>query len=140
MGKKVKIKLPIFLDDPIIGRTFIGFSINPFAEFLIIDNDKLTLKKKSFNLKTIENLLLVKTEITPWTHDHKLDPYGLIGTAIELYLVDNSGKKHILIPKFMINGLNWGLKKWNRFLSKLSELSGLPLEELNKKQEKRSKS
>ena len=118
MGKKVKIKMPSFLDDPIVGRAFIGFSINPFAEFLIIDNDRLILKKKSFNLKTIEKLLLVKTEITPWTHDHKLDPYGLIGTANELYLVDNSGKKHILIPKFMINVHNWGLKKWNRFLSK----------------------
>ena len=128
--------MPSFLDDPIVGRAFIGFSKNPFAEFLIIDNDRLILKKKSFNLKTIEKLLLVKTEITPWTHDHKLDPYGLIGTANELYLVDNSGKKHILIPKFMINVHNWGLKKWNRFLSKLSELSGLPLEELNKKQEK----
>ena len=74
----------------------------------------------------------------PWTHDHKLDPYGKIGTAIELHLVDNSGKKQILIPKLMINVHNWGLKKLNRFLSKLSELSGLPLEELNKKQEKES--
>jgi hypothetical protein len=54
---------------------------------------------------------------------------------MELYLVENSGEKHILIPRFMINVHNWGLKSWNRFLSKLSELSGLPLEELNKKQE-----
>ena len=88
----------------------------------------ILLKKKSFNLKTIEKLLLVKTEVTPWTHDHKLDPYGLIGTAIELYLVDNSGEKHILIPKFSMNVHNWGLKKWNHFLSKLSMISGLPLE------------
>jgi hypothetical protein len=111
MGEEVKIKMPAFLDDPIVGRILIGFSnINPFAESLIIDNDKLTLKKKSFHLNTIEKLLLVKTEVTPWTHDHKLDPYGLIGTAIELYLVDNSGEKHILIPKFMMNVHNWGSK------------------------------
>ena len=88
-------------------------------------------------MKTIEKLLLVKTEVTPWTHDHKMDPYGLIGTAIELYLVDDRGEKHILIPKFMMNVHNWGLKKWNKFISKLSELSGLPLEELNKKEEKK---
>lgn len=137
IGKKVKIKMPAFLDDPIVGRAFIGFSINPFAESLIIDNDKLTLKKKTYNLKTIEKLLLVKTKVTPWTKDHRLDPYGLIGTAVELYLVDNSGEEHILIPKFMINVHKWGLKKWNKFLSKLSEISGLPLEELNKKQEKK---
>jgi hypothetical protein len=65
-----------------------------------------------------------------------LDPYGLIGTAIELYLVDNSGEKHLLIPKFMMNVHNWGLKNWNQFLSKLSKHSGLPLEELNRKQDK----
>jgi hypothetical protein len=41
----------------------IGFSsINPFAESIIIENDRLTLKKKAFNLKTIEKLLLVKTD------------------------------------------------------------------------------
>ena len=136
MREKVKIRMPTFLEDPIVGRTFIGFRINPFEEFLIIDNDKLILKKKSFNLKTIEKFLIVKTEVTPWTHDHKLDPYGLIGTAIELYLVDNSGTKHILIPKFMMNVHNWGLKKWNRFLSELSKHSGLTLEVLNEPKQK----
>jgi hypothetical protein len=49
MGEEVKIKMPAFLDDPIVGRCLIGFSsINPFAESIIIENDRLTLKKKSF--------------------------------------------------------------------------------------------
>ena len=128
--------MPSILDDPIIGRLFIGFSITPFADFLKIDNNKLTLLKRTFDLKNVDKLLLVKTEVTPWTHDFRLAPYGLIGTSIELCIVDKSGERHILIPKFMMNVHNWGLKKWNRFLSELSELSGLPLEELNKKQEK----
>jgi hypothetical protein len=122
--------MPSLLDDPIIGRSFIGFSITPFADFLIIDNNKLTLKKKTFDLKNVDKLLLVKTEVTPWTHDFRLDPYGLIGTSLELYIVDKSGERHILIPKFMMTVHNWGLKKLNRFLSELSKHSGLPLEVL----------
>jgi len=132
-GKKVKIKMPSFLDDPLIGRAFIGFSINPWAEFLIIDNGKLTLKKKTFDLKKVHKILSIETEVTPWTRDHSMDPNGLIGTAIELYIVDNSGEKYILVPKFLMNVHNWGLKKWNRFLSDLSEHSGRPLEVLKKK-------
>ena len=128
------------MDDPLIGR-FIAFSPIPiFCDLIIIENGQLiykgsklsTKQNKSFNLKTIEKLLLVKTEVTPWTSDHRLDPYGQLGTAIQLYLVDNSGEKHILIPKFIMNVHNWGLKKWNRFLSELSGHSGLPLEEVTK--------
>ena len=122
---KVKIRVPLFMDDPLIGR-FIAFSPIPiFCDHIIIENGQLiytgsrisTKQKKSFSLETIEKLLLIKTKVTPWTKDHRLDPYGLIGTAIELYLVDNIGEKHILIPKFIINVHNWGLKQWNRFLS-----------------------
>jgi len=133
-GKKVKILIPSFLDDPIVGRYLMGnilpLWINPFADFIMIDDDKLTFKKETFNLKTIDKLLLVKTEVTPWTPDHKLDLYGLIGTAIELYLVDNSGEKHILIPRFLMNVHHWGQKTWNRFLYELSAHSGLPIEEI----------
>ncbi len=128
------------MDDPLIGRFIAFFPIPIFCDLIIIENGQLiytgsklsTKQNKSFKLKTIENLLLVKTEVTPWTPDHRLDPYGLIGTAIELYLVDNHGEKHILIPKFMMNVHRWGLKKWNRFLSELSGHSGLPLEVLKK--------
>ena len=128
------------MDDPLIGRLIAFFPIPFFCDLIIIEDRQLickgsklsTKQNKSFDLKTIEKLLLVKTEVTPWTPDYKLDPYGLIGTAIELYLVDNRGEKHILIPKFLMNVHNWGQKKWNRFLSKLSEHSGIPLEELKK--------
>ena len=136
----MKIRVPLFMDDPLIGRFIAFFPIPIFCDLIIIENrqliytdSKLSIKRnKSFDLKNIEKLLLVKTEVTPWTPDHKLDPYGLIGTAIELYLVDNGGEKHTLIPKFIMNVHNWGLKKWNKFLSELSAHSGLPLEEVKK--------
>ena len=130
MGKKVKIALPFILDDPIVGRTIFPF-IGSFVNHIIIDGDKLTLNRKTYNLKTIDKLLLKKTEVTPYTSSHKLDPWGLIGTAIELYLVDNSGEKHILVPKFLINVNNWGQKKWDKFLDKLCKFSGLQIEEMN---------
>jgi hypothetical protein len=145
--EKVKIRVPLFMDDPILGR-IIAFSPIPiFSDLILIEHGQLiysgskfsTKQAKSFNLKKIEKMLLMKTEVTPWTSDHRLDPYGLIGTAIELYLVDRRGESHLLIPKFIVNVHNWGLKKWNRFLSDLSKHSGLPIE-VSEEPNKRHKS
>ena len=132
MGKKVKILVPSIWDDPIVGRTIVPIMTSLFPDFMMIDDDKLTFKKETFDLKTIDRLLLVKTEVTPWTADHKLDSAGLIGTAMELYLVDRSGERHILIPRFIMNANNYGLKRWNRFLYELSVHSGLPIKQIYK--------
>jgi len=132
MGKKAKVYIPYIFDDPLVGRTILPFGVTPIEDYIFFDNDKLILKRKTFNLKTIDKFLLVKTEVTPWTSDFRLDLYGLIGTTIELYLVDNSGEKHILVPKFLMNVRNWGQNRLNQFLSELSGHSGLPLEVLNK--------
>ena len=42
----------------------------------------------------------------------------------KLYLVDNSGKRHVVIDKFLIN---IGDKEIEQFLSKLKKFTGLPV-------------
>ncbi|MBT8358482.1 MAG: hypothetical protein KJO61_12025 [Deltaproteobacteria bacterium] len=139
MNELKKIRVPYFLDDPLIGRciTPLPFGFSP--AYIIVDNEILLYKEselssnleKSFSLKNILKLLLRKRKVSCWTKDHRWDPYGRVGTDIELYLVDTDGEKHELLPKFSMNVAGWGQKDLDRFLSELCEFSGLPLEEVD---------
>ena len=137
--EKKKIRVPSFIDDPLIGRCITPFPLGIFHDYIIIDNETLLYKgsklssklQKSFSVKNILKLLVGKRNVSCWTKDHRWDPYGRIGTDIELYLVDTDGEKHELLPKFSMNVAGWGQKEWDRFLSELCEFSGLPLEEVN---------
>ena len=138
MTETKKIRVPFFLDDPLIGRCITPLPLGIFHGYIIIDNEMLLYKEskssklqKSFSLKNLQKLLVRKRNVSCWTKDHRWDPYGRIGTDIELYLVDTDGEKHELLPKFSMNVAGWGQKEWDRFLSELCEFSGLPLEEVN---------
>lgn len=150
--KTVKKRVPRIFDDPTLGRimaTF-PFPFNLFMgwlnEHITIDNDIMTLRgsiisgreKESFCLKDIVKLLLDKKEVSCFDREGKLDIWGRLGTEMELSLVDNGGKRHVLIKRFLIcDALSFSLitsggqKEWDRFLSELCRYSGLPLEEIS---------
>ena len=137
MNENVKLRVPLFIDDPIIGRFIAFFPIPIFCDLIIIENRQLiytgsklsTKPNKSFDLNDMKSFLLTKKKLTGLTKDFRIDPWGLIGTAVELYILDIKDNKHLLILKFIINANNMGLKKWDRFLNKLCKYSDLPLEE-----------
>jgi len=139
MPSSRKIRVPSFIDDPIVGRFISPIPWGVFTDHIIIDNGVLLYEgsilsqknKKSFKLENIKNVLVLKTKLTPWTKDHKLDIYGRLGTDIEIYLVDIDGEEHELLPRFSMGVAGWGQKELNFFLSELCELSGLQLEEAN---------
>ena len=136
MSDTVKIRVPFFVDDPIAGRIISPLPLGIITDSIQIENGELTYifsklaskKRKSFHLKNIRKILVIKKYVSCWTNDHKLDPYGRTGTEIELLLVDSDGEKHPLIPKFL---LNQGQKQWDKFFHKLCKFSGLPLDETN---------
>ena len=66
----------------------------------------------------------MKKDVSCWTSDHKLDPWARIGTEIELSMVDVDGKRHVLVPAFL---LKFEKKAWNSFVQKLCKSSGLPI-------------
>lgn len=90
MSATVKIRAPIFLDDPIVGRCISPLPLGIVNDHIIIEHGELTYfgskisskKSESYHLKNIEKLILFKKNVTCWTDDHKLDPYGRIGTEI----------------------------------------------------------
>ena len=137
MSENVKIRVPLFMDDPILGRMIAFFPIPIFCDLIIIENKQLkyigsklsTKHNKSFDLTNIKKILLLKKKLTGLTKDYRLDPWGRIGTEVELFLVDINDKRQMLIPKFFINVHNMGQKKWDRFMNKLCKYSDLPLEE-----------
>lgn len=133
----VKIKVPDFIDDPILGRYFDPFTpripLEIFHDYLIIDNETLTYQgltrstTKFFNLKDIAKILMEKRQISCFTKDFNLDFGVRPGIEISLSLVGLDGKRHVLIPSFF---LDRGEQEWNRFLSELCRHTCLPLEEI----------
>jgi hypothetical protein len=125
------------MDDPVIGRCIIPFPWGVFHDYIIIDKEIFfykgsrlsSISKKSFSLKNILKLIVLKKKVSCWTKDFRWAPYGRIGTDIELYMVDTDGEKHELLPKFFMNVAGWGQKEFDRFLSELCQFSGLQLEE-----------
>jgi len=144
----VKIMVPWFFDDPLIGRYISVLpTLDIFHHYIIIENGILTYegsitsfkKRISYELANITKILLRKRDISCFTKEGKLDAWVCLqqaGTEIELSLVDIEGKSHVLIPTFRFYLMspnfivNRGHKEWNRFLSELCRYSGLPLEEI----------
>jgi membrane-anchored glycerophosphoryl diester phosphodiesterase (GDPDase) len=90
MNENVKLRVPLFIDDPLIGRFIAFFPIPIFCDLIIIQNrrliytgSKLSAKQnKSFALNNMKSFLLTKKKLTGLTKDFRLDPWGLIGTAV----------------------------------------------------------
>ncbi len=93
-------------------------------------SENSTKKNQSFDLDNIKKLLLSKKKCAGLTKDFKFDLWGLIGTEIELYIVDAENNRDILIPKFLIPANGFGQKRWETFLYELCEYSNLPFEKL----------
>ncbi len=146
-----EIRVPTFTDDLYAGRVlapfplacrFIHPPLNLFTDKIVIENETLFYKgskvsyraDKSFELQNITKILVIKTLLTPWDKEHKIKPDGRHGTDIALFLVDIDGEKHVLIPRFMINTVEWGKWDWDRFMSELCAYTGLPLEEIERKE------
>lgn len=134
MSKTGKIRVPYFIDDPIAGR-YISFLPFGFHDYIFIEKGMLTYKpstmspnpQRTFDLKLINKILFLKRKVSYWTGEGKLDPSGRGGTKFVLYLVDVNGERHELIPDF---SMNFGQKRWERFLGKLCDFSGLTLEKI----------
>ena len=69
----------------------------------------------TYNLNSIETFIFEKLEPT---------------SQYKLYFVDYSGKRHVVIDKFLISV---GDKEIERFLSKLKQLTGLPVKKIETK-------
>ena len=69
----------------------------------------------TYKLDTIEVFIFEKLEPTK---------------QYQLYFVDHSGKRHVVVDKFLIN---IGEKEIEKFLSKLSKLTGLPVKQIETK-------
>ncbi len=130
----------MFMDDPLVGRYCIGVSFIPFfSDHILIEKRKLTYigsylstkRDGSFDLDYMRKFLLLKTELSPWKEDHKVDLYARAGTDAELYIVDANNKRFLLIPKFTLNfNIIFAENSWKRFINKLCKYSDLPLEEV----------
>lgn len=107
--KAKKIKIPQFIDDPIVGRTLVA-SPTPFIlpfmhDHILIEEGTLWLKysktsstpPKSFRIEDISKIIVAEKEVSCWDKDNmKFDLYSPTGTEISLYLVDNNGNKNEL--------------------------------------------
>ena len=131
--------MPDIMDHPIAGRIIRPFPVAPawlpmFHDYLIIENGILTYKQSmmsihkdiSFNLEDIDKMLLIKKHVSPFEKGGQINREARAGTQVELYLVDNQGKRHML----MLNSLlgRWQ-KDWNRFLSELTKYFDITIEE-----------
>lgn len=135
MQQSKTIKVPSFIDDPMVGRVIFPLTFGIFQDKIIIKNGILTYvpskisgkQEKSFSLRNITKIILGKRKVSCWTKDHKLDPYGVSGTKNALSFVLDDGEKYELIPFSLVDK---GQRQWDRFLHNLVESSGLPIEEL----------
>lgn len=132
-----KIQVPFFINDPLVGRVITFLPMGLFHDHIIIENNKLTYKssklftkskKQTYNLSDLSKILLRKNEVSCWTKDLKFDPYAVPGTDVLLYLVDNNGVNHELLPAVLVSS---GQKQWAKFINELCEATGLPVEEIN---------
>jgi len=139
-NNKLKINVPMIIDDPLVGKIILPFSLFVFDDQIIIENGKLIYKpsrlsivsEKIFNLNEIKKLVLIKSKTSHYTKDFKkaIEECRVesIGELAELILIDLNDNKYELIPK--INLLR-GKKRFANFIKKLVDLSGLILEEVN---------
>ena len=124
MAEKKRIRVPTFMDDPVVGRfisaipftcRFICPPLDLFSDHIVIDGDNLVFKRsktsyqgdKTYYLKNIAKLLVRKRKTSCWKKDHTINLFGIAGTEIELNIVDINGAAHVLIPKFNL-GLEGG--------------------------------
>jgi hypothetical protein len=150
MNKPIKIKVPVFTDDPLAGGRHI-FPL-PFLSFryggrgsIIIKNSVLTYVEsrfatsspKSFDLSKILKLLIIRTRFSPFTKDFKLNSESFRAQYyLELLFVNKNGNRDILIPSFAENTIS--KKQWEKFLNKLKVITCLPLEQIETVAEKKS--
>ena len=137
MTMRKTIKIPAISDDPITGLCLNPLPAGLFFDKVIIEHGALSYTSsklspvsinKTFSLKDVSKFLLLKKKVSFWGKGQKLDLFARNGTECALYLVEINGKKHELIPKFLVRT---GQKQWNKFLIKLGETTGLSVEEID---------
>ena len=137
-----RIRVPVILDDPVVGRCS-TFSIlglfNPISmisgvDHIVIENGKIGLKRafesrprEAFDLDEIEKILLARRSVSPFGPSGKWDIWGKNGVETEISLVLDGGEKHVLIPRLLVR---FGKRDWDRFINELCRLTDLPLEEM----------
>jgi hypothetical protein len=142
MKAPITFKIPLFTDDQLAGGRYI-FPI-PFLSFFVggrgrisVQDGILTYKdfasppSKSFDLNKMSKLLIVRTKYPRSVKDYdlfRIEPVKA-ESYLELFLIDKSGEKHILIPQFVDKNIFLSRRQWNKFLDKLKKISCLPLEE-----------
>lgn len=133
---KTIIKVPSFVDDPLVGRCLAAFPKWLFHDKIIIHNNifsykclKVSTKSKDkvFNLDNIYKFQLSKKELSAFSKEGKYDAYANVGTEISLYLIDKNEMRHELIPRFITT---IGLRKWDKFINELHSVTGFPVEEI----------
>jgi hypothetical protein len=134
MTKLTKIRVPYFIDDPILAPCptisplpFGTFTFGINADYIIIENEKLIYKaskmsifsNRSFDLSEIDHLVVLSKKVTCWKKDFSLDMWGRLGTDIKLDLLDSKGGRHPLIQRFFMLSTGTGQKVWEKFLEEL---------------------
>ena len=131
MSNTIKIHIPIF-DDPLYGRIIGNIPIAEFHDHIIIEEGVLkrmsfmeTRPKCIYQIKESKKFLLIKY-IDPTLKPKSIGTWNKAGFEAKLMLIDLNGKTHNLIEPFSYGKLR---EPWHRFIEKLCDATGLPIEE-----------